>query len=75
MTKPACGAEWRLSEWLSIPRRSSPSFWGNPTVRLLSAVTRAELSFVIEDRKGETGRADLELLLRDGGFDIVSVTP
>jgi ribonuclease VapC len=44
-------------------------------VRLLSAVTRVELSFVIEGRKGESGRADLELLLRDGGFDIVSVTP
>ena len=44
-------------------------------VRLISAVTRVELSFVIEGRKGETGRADLDLLLRDGGFDIVSVTP
>jgi ribonuclease VapC len=44
-------------------------------VRLISAVTRVELSFVIEGRKGETGRADLELLLRDGGFDVVSVTP
>ena len=48
---------------------------GGAPVRLLSAVTRVELSFVIEGRKGETGRADLELLLRDGGFDIVSVTP
>jgi ribonuclease VapC len=48
---------------------------GDAPVRLLSAVTRAELSFVIEGRKGETGRADdLKLLLRDGGFDIVSVT-
>jgi ribonuclease VapC len=44
-------------------------------VRLLSAVTPVELSFVIEGRKGETGRMDVELLLRDGGFDIVSVTP
>jgi len=44
-------------------------------VPLLSAVSRVELSFVIEDRKGETGRADVELLLHDGGFDIVSVTP
>jgi ribonuclease VapC len=44
-------------------------------VRLLSAVSRVELSFVIEGRKGETGRADVELMLRDGGFDIVSVTP
>ncbi|HJU18305.1 MAG TPA: type II toxin-antitoxin system VapC family toxin [Stellaceae bacterium] len=45
------------------------------SVRLISAVTRVELSFVVEGRKGETGRADLELLLRDGGFDIVAVTP
>ena len=44
-------------------------------MRLLSAVTRVELSFVIEGRKGEAGRADLELLLRDGGFDVVSVIP
>jgi ribonuclease VapC len=44
-------------------------------VRLLSVVSRVELSFVIEGRKGETGRADVDLLLRDGSFDIVSVTP
>jgi hypothetical protein len=45
---------------------------GDAPVRLLSAVTPVELSFVIEGRKGETGRMDVELLLRDGGFDIVS---
>jgi ribonuclease VapC len=44
-------------------------------LRLLSAVTRVELSFVIEGRKREDGRADLELLLRDGDFEVVSVTP
>jgi ribonuclease VapC len=44
-------------------------------VRLLSAVTRVELSFVIEGRKREAGRADLERLLRDGAFEVVSVTP
>ncbi len=38
-------------------------------------MTRVELSFVIEGRKGEAGPDDLELLLRDGGFDVVSVTP
>jgi len=32
-------------------------------------------SCAIDGRKGETGRADVELLLRDRGFDIVSVTP
>jgi ribonuclease VapC len=44
-------------------------------VRLLSAVTRVELSFVVEARKREAGRADLERLLREGIFEIVSVTP
>jgi ribonuclease VapC len=37
-------------------------------------VTRVELSFVIEGRKGEPGRRDLERLLGSGGFDIVAVT-
>jgi ribonuclease VapC len=45
---------------------------GDAPVRLLSAVNRVELSCVIEGRKGETGRADVEVLLRDGGFDIVT---
>jgi ribonuclease VapC len=44
-------------------------------VRLVSAVTRVELSFVIEGRKGAEGRADIDRLLRAGRFDIVSVTP
>jgi ribonuclease VapC len=48
---------------------------GDAPVRLLSAVTRVELSCVIEGRKGETGRADVELLLRDGGFEVVNITP
>jgi ribonuclease VapC len=43
--------------------------------RLLSAVTRVELSFVIEGRKGEPGRIDLERLLNDGEFEVVAVTP
>ena len=30
---------------------------------------------VVEGRKGEIGRSDVERLLRDGGFDIVGVTP
>jgi len=43
---------------------------GAAPVRLLSAVTRVELFCVIEGRKGETGRADVELLLRDGDFEV-----
>jgi ribonuclease VapC len=45
------------------------------SIRLLSAVTRVELSFVIEGRKHEAGRADLERLLDAGDFEVVSVTP
>ena len=44
-------------------------------IRLLSAVSRVELSLVVEGRKGAAGRADVDLLLRDGRFDIVGVTP
>jgi ribonuclease VapC len=48
---------------------------GEAAERLISAVTRVELSFVIEGRKGEPGRQDLERLLGSGGFEVVSVTP
>jgi ribonuclease VapC len=43
--------------------------------RLISAVTRVELACVVEGRKGEPGRADLERLLEVGGFEVVAVTP
>jgi ribonuclease VapC len=43
-------------------------------LRLLSAVSRVELSFVIEGRKNQAGRADLELLIRESGLDIANVT-
>ncbi len=42
--------------------------------RVMSAVTRVELSFVIEGRYGETGRADLERSLRDARIEIAAVT-
>src|SRR5829696_7247260 len=42
--------------------------------RLISAMTRVELSFVIESRYGERGRADLERLLREAQIDIAAVT-
>jgi ribonuclease VapC len=48
---------------------------GDAPLRLLSAVTRVELSCVIEGRKGEAGRMDLEWLLNDGEFEVVAVTP
>src|SRR3954452_5182129 len=45
------------------------------TVRLVSAVTRVELAFVIEGRKREVGRERLERFFQLTGTDIVSVTP
>lgn len=44
-------------------------------VRLISAVTRAEVACVIESRKGAPGRAALERLLREGDFETAAVTP
>jgi ribonuclease VapC len=43
--------------------------------RLVSAVTRAELSFVIEGRNRDGGRRDLERLLNLVRIEVVSVTP
>ncbi len=44
-------------------------------IRLMSAVMPAELSFVIEGKKGDTGRADRDRFLERGDIAIVSVTP
>jgi len=44
-------------------------------VRLISAVTRAEVACVIESRKGAPGRTALERLLREGDFETAAVTP
>ena len=44
-------------------------------VRLISAVTRAEVACIIESRKGAPGRAALERLLREGDFETAAVTP
>jgi ribonuclease VapC len=44
-------------------------------VRLVSAVTRVELAFVVEGRKGEDGRERLERFFRLTGADVVAVTP
>lgn len=43
-------------------------------LRLISAVTRVELTCVIEGRLHEAGRADLEQLLRDLRIEISAVT-
>ena len=44
-------------------------------IRLMSAVTRVELSFVIEERYGDRGRADVERLLNAARIEIAAVTP
>jgi ribonuclease VapC len=43
-------------------------------VRLLSAVSRVECTCVIEGRKRDAGRADLELFLREAAIEIAPVT-
>jgi ribonuclease VapC len=43
-------------------------------VRLLSAVRRVECTCVIEGRKRDAGRADLELFLREAAIEIAPVT-
>ncbi len=43
--------------------------------RLISAVTRVELAFVIEGRKREAGRERLDRFFRLAGLEIVAVTP
>jgi ribonuclease VapC len=45
------------------------------TVRLVSAVTRVELAFVIEGRKREAGRERLERFFQLIGAEIAAVTP
>jgi ribonuclease VapC len=44
-------------------------------VRLVSAVTRVELAFVIEGRKREAGRERLERFFQLTGTEVVAVTP
>jgi ribonuclease VapC len=44
-------------------------------VRLMSAATRVECTFVVEGRKREAGRADLELFLHEADVEIIAVTP
>ena len=42
--------------------------------RLISAVTRVELSFVLEGRTGDRGRSDIERFLADSQIEIAAVT-
>jgi ribonuclease VapC len=42
---------------------------------LMSAVTRVECTFVVEGRKREPGRKELELFLREAEVDVIAVTP
>lgn len=44
-------------------------------VRLLSVMSRVELSLVIESRKGEGGRLSVDQFLAATPLDIVSMTP
>ena len=45
------------------------------SIRLISAATRVELTFVAEGRKGDAGRALLDRFLHLTGAEIVAFTP
>ena len=45
------------------------------STRLVSAVTRVELSFVVEGRKRDAGRERLERFVALTGAEVVAVTP
>jgi ribonuclease VapC len=45
------------------------------STRRISAVNRLELSIVIESRKRDQGRADIEKLLAEAQIEIAAVTP
>jgi ribonuclease VapC len=47
----------------------------NAPICLMSAVTRVELSFVIEGRHGDAGRADLDRFLADAQVEVASIGP
>jgi ribonuclease VapC len=47
----------------------------NDPVRLLSAANRVEVTLVVEGRKRELGRADLERLLAEANVEIVALSP
>ena len=47
---------------------------GSSRARLFSAASMVEASLVIESRKGQAGRSDLDFFVRDGGLEIVPVT-
>ncbi len=44
-------------------------------VRLMSAVSRVECTFVVEGRRRERGRATLERFLDEAAIEVVAVTP
>jgi len=44
------------------------------STRLISAATLLEASMVIDSRKGEPGRIDLDLFIRDAALEVMAVT-
>ena len=81
MTRPACGAEVIHASALApilFDERDQLRYdeaIEAAEVRIVSAVTRVELSFVIEGRKGQAGRERLERFFLLTGTEIVAVAP
>lgn len=57
-----------------VEGRAFTRFIENDAVRLLSAASRIEASLVIESRKGNAGRIDLDRFIDVGAIEIVAVT-
>jgi ribonuclease VapC len=57
-----------------VEGRAFIRFIENDAVRLLSAASRIEASLVIESRKGNAGRNDLDRFIDVGAIEIVAVT-
>jgi ribonuclease VapC len=75
--KPGCGPEWSSTHAILFDEPDRDRYINaidGASIRLVSAVTRVELSFVIEGRKREEGRERLERFFNLTATEIVAVT-
>lgn len=78
MMKPGCGPEWSSTHAILFDEADRDRYIkaiDGASIRLVSAVTRVEMSFVVEGRKREAGRERLERFFNLTATEIVAVTP
>jgi ribonuclease VapC len=76
--KPGCGPEWSSTHAILSDEADRDRYIkaiDGASILLVSAVTRVEMSFVIEGRKREAGRERLERFFNLTATEIVAVTP